>query len=381
MAKSKVLVLGAGFSKAFDNRMPLLKEIADYFYKFQGGELKHWLEEQVKEYKEKFDPVRALHGLPIPELLDLFKEPYQTLLTQPESFELLLTYLSQEQPWKSNFDILRDQALFTSIAEHLGVYLEKCQQRAFQEACIRQTGSGESPLRIPSWLSKLSEYLIQNKIHVITFNYDTVIEWALLCTPLTNGKNPASYVDAEIYGLRLSLLEACEGEPFSKFVPQSFKLIKLHGSINWFYSGFSSGEVYYYPIRQDPAVTCSLDSIKGKERFIIPPILNKAALYDHQIIRSLWRDAKFYLEQADEIVCIGYSMPLTDLTTRLLFQSLSKFSGKTVYVVNIAQNQAEADELIKRYKTVFPQQIVDKRFLLPPERNPVERMVEFLADG
>lgn len=368
MGKSRVLVLGAGFSKAFADAMPLLKDIADYFLNI------------AKPLRQGFERSQG-QGFysPIQELLTLLEEPYQTLLQQPESFELLLTYLSQEQPWKREPDILRDRALFASIAEHLGVYLEKCQEIAFMEACTKQLGSGESSLRIPNWLSKLSEYLIKNKIHVITFNYDMVIEWALLCIPLANGKNPASYVDAEIYGLRLSLLEACEGKPFSKFVPQSFKLIKLHGSINWFYSGSPSGEVYYYPIRQTPTIKPSPDSIRGKQRFIIPPIWDKTAFYGHNTIHSLWRDAKFYLEQADEIFCIGYSMPLTDLTTRMLFQSLTKFPGKTVYIVNLSDSQEKACELKKRYEQAFPKQKIDTRFLLSEKEKPVEKMVEFLT--
>lgn len=367
MEKSRVLVLGAGFSKAFHCDMPLLKDIADYF------------EEKVKDSEQwvenSSDPVSALRGLsdPLFELLRLSREPYQTLLTQPESFELLLTYLNQEQPWKSNSDILQDRALFKSIAEHLGVYIEKRQTIPFLRCCQEQS----------SWLHKLTGYLNEQEMPVITFNYDTLIEWTLLWISNTQSTQHQSdvYIDEGIYGVPLSPLATPQGDPFSKINRKTLQLIKLHGSINWFFHGGSSAEnFYYYPISKTFCYP-GPELVKSKVPLIIPPILDKTPFYNHPIIRSLWRDAKFYLEIANEIFCVGYSMPLTDLTTRLLFQSLSKFPGKTVYIVNLSDNRVEADELKKRYEMAFPKQKIDERFLLPQACRPVERMVEFLTGG
>ena len=57
------------------------------------------------------------------------------------------------------------------------------------------------------------------------------------------------------------------------------------------------------------------------------------------------------LVNADEIYCIGYSLPKTDLTMGLFLSSLS-LKDKTVYIVNNAQAD-QSEKLLERYKEVF----------------------------
>jgi len=379
--KKRALILGSGFSRAVHEDMPTVQALAEYFL-------------QRAQSDDEDDEL----------LRKLFTSPYKEFLDQPENFELLLTYLSQEHPWKSPIEKHVDRALYEAIASEIGRYLAR------RESSI---------MNHPEWLKKLVLYLHNqhhealrtepcSSIPVITFNYDTVIERALL-VDLQNDKKSLHYagrlynhpemrvtaIDQSIYRTHLLYLTVAGSvdakshftlrDLFGKEEEPTFHLLKLHGSINWFYSGqLGPSEIFCTFITDEkPSDTYyhSLRAARGKIPLIIPPILDKTPFYGHPFIRSLWTQAREYLQDADEIFCVGYSMPLTDLTTRQLFQSLSKFPGKTVYIVNLADSRVKAHELKRRYKMAFPKQKIDERFLLPQACRPVERMVEFLTGG
>ena len=56
------------------------------------------------------------------------------------------------------------------------------------------------------------------------------------------------------------------------------------------------------------------------EPLIVPPVLNKSDLVNQPLLRLLWTFAYNVLASAKRVVFIGYSMPLTDLAARWLFE-------------------------------------------------------------
>ncbi|GAG35006.1 unnamed protein product, partial [marine sediment metagenome] len=90
-------------------------------------------------------------------------------------------------------------------------------------------------------------------------------------------------------------------------------------------------------------------------------------------------DARKALEQADEIFCVGYSLPVTDLTMKLFLQSVAR--PKKVIIVNKEDPASKAGrELVKRYREAFPEPIkVDGQSLSGSDA--VERMVEYISSG
>lgn len=159
-----------------------------------------------------------------------------------------------------------------------------------------------------------------------------------------------------------------------------FDLVKLHGSINSFYSGmeeFPGEQIYYrsvdsespykdnlYLSKDNNKKDNNLSRLKQLEQeelkillsdkvpLIIPPVAEKSRFYANQTIRSLWSRAREHLKQAEEIYVVGYSLPDTDLTTRLLLQTACAGQAKTVYIVN--NDIAGKDNLLRRYKDAFP---------------------------
>jgi hypothetical protein len=287
---SNVFLLGAGFSKAIHDAMPSLGELSV----------------EVRKLVDQLPP-------PLPAL--------------GSNVELWLTYLSQPQPWLNERQTLTNKALFLEMTEKIRDVLDNRTDTVLQTPC-------------PAWLTKLVEgYWHKAKPAIITFNYDTLVE--RVC------HRDLKY----IYPLRL--VEASTGMtiPGNLAGAESLKLLKLHGSVNWYYSGTapSYGEtLYYYKIsrwgqaRDDERQ--SKAALKGFAPLIVPPTSEKTTYFQHEMIRHIWAEASRALQAATHIYCIGYSMPVTDLSTRYLLLH-SRPAGKVpLFVVNTA------NDVVPRYK-------------------------------
>jgi hypothetical protein len=103
------------------------------------------------------------------------------------------------------------------------------------------------------------------------------------------------------------------------------RLLKLHGSLNWYSSHSSSTptrQAMFNPARQisitrrrtiDPAMT--LQSTQRQMYtlpVIVPPVSHKSSVL-HNDMGHLWQLAERKLREADELVVFGYSCPLSDV--------------------------------------------------------------------
>jgi hypothetical protein len=157
---------------------------------------------------------------------------------------------------------------------------------------------------------------------LLTFNYDIALDYAL-----THGGIPYDY------GLE---------PPTGKDI---LRVLKLHGSLNWGKCpkcgkisasrlsmdmvlkrakehgrecGFGTRE-FTLPAAQEIAktncVNCSC--LLSEEPVIVPPTWNKTE--GHSQLTNVWRQAAIELGQAENIICMGYSLPESDLFFRYLF--------------------------------------------------------------
>jgi hypothetical protein len=366
----RLFILGSGFSKAVSEKMPVVKQLTKD------------LEEEI----ERNSQLNLLNN-----------QRYQHLR---HDLELLLTYLSQEHPWKTPAEFHEDRALFLRISEWLAQRITECEASAFKEV-------------IPEWPMNLVRWLNKTRTSVITFNYDTMLE--RICFRADNDG-----IHAYTYGISLPAIQDRVSAVESDHVlnPSAFHVIKLHGSINWFYSGgeqFPGEQIFQrYVATESP----DLDSITengqpmlslkiwlkellfDKVTLIIPPLAEKSRFYSNQMIRSLWIKAKEHLAQADEIYCVGYSLPDTDLTTKLLLQTACTGNSKKIFVVNLLcqevndeqgkpdekktkeVGQREKESLIRRYREAFPKAEIDTTFIKTIDEGrdaAVKAMTEFLC--
>lgn len=279
-----MFLLGAGFSNAVHKAMPVLRDLSG----------------QVRLEVEQSEGGSVL----------------QPLLTFGENIELWLTYLGQPQPWLKAQSAHKNKALFLAMTE------------AIEKAIAAQTRVAlqEDP---PAWLGDLVEVWKKKKSKVITFNYDTLVERA------AGGEHL-------VYTIRM--VEISGGSTLTGKPPDgvpSFSLLKLHGSVNWYYSGAEQffGETIYYSSvggwsRSETAERRSTILAQPLTPLIVPPTSEKGTYFMHERIRFLWAEAAEALRSATRVFAIGYSLPTTDLGARFLLLYGGDTSSVPLYVVN-----------------------------------------------
>lgn len=332
---SDVFILGAGFSKAISPEMPLLNELSR--------------------------EVRNRINFPLNSRIE-------------DDVELWLTFLSQRHPWLSEADNLRNQALFIDISQEIAKILAERVDTVTETAC-------------PTWLSDLVSWWHDNSAEVITLNYDDLVEEVAVGLKVREeGKGQEWNLHYRDF-CAVPLLPAAgrSGGALGNSGWPTFRLIKLHGSINWFYSGsqIDYGESIYYTSRGwgekpegDVAKRKWLrrqTEIVDKVPMIIPPVAEKTSYFRHETLRSLWSQAGKALRQAQRVYCLGYSFPKTDITMRFLIDSQLTQPGATFYVVNTDQ---QAKQHFTSVVSSFHE--VDVRFV---GEDPIRRLVEALVNG
>lgn len=242
------------------------------------------------------------------------------------NFETWLSQLAEDQPYLSEAENFHNRARFMDVSRALVDVLRDSELEAFK-----------SPAQ--PWLLDLLSIAHYRRPTIITLNYDTVIEVAIEghALPRTDDSIDPS-ADAPMSG---SLLEIGADDILANFPPRirgslpargisysgsivplarSFRLLKLHGSIDWFWApGDPTGETLrratvtsrFADPRDDPELR--RDEVEGLQPFIVPPTATKSAYYSNLRTRWLWTQAAQALNEAERISLLGYSIPPADL--------------------------------------------------------------------
>ncbi|MDQ6850300.1 MAG: SIR2 family protein [Actinomycetota bacterium] len=294
---SEVYVLGAGFSKAVHHRMPLLADLSVA------------VSEQLTDEMPTLP--RAIGG----------------------DLETALTYLGASQPWQGEVEALRNRALYLRITEVLRDELESRSRDAL--------ASGS-----PVWLRKLVRHWARTQAIVITLNYDCLIERTYKeAVRVTAGQPGDNYVhQGQLYVIPLPALVTLGSGMLGIDRTQAFRLVKLHGSLSWWYSGSSTffGETIY-----DGGIAAKPDATHGKVPFVVPPTAGKNSFLANELVHQQWHYAFTSLGEAPRVTVIGYSLPETDELMRYLLALTSEGSSMTVVDPSPAVHQ--------RYAALLPE--------------------------
>lgn len=308
---NKVFFLGAGFSKAVNNNYPLMSELTQKIFERIGqGSMCQRLDEIPEQVKN--------------------------------DIETLLTYLGTDFPWKNNTKQYENKALYSAILHEISsLFLEL-------ETSTEYTLAYKPPEIIVS----LAKHILQtpNEYNFLTLNYDIFLEH--LFGVVSQWK--VDYNDLYKYpmsSLRTRIIDSSSITVRSPY-PQAPAILKLHGSVNWFWAKNSSSDDIYF---SDGTEKDFSNLVMGLEPYIIPPVLDKNSFYNHITIRSLWQQAEQLLKQADEIYIIGFSFPQTDLSVKYLFQSALHNIKPKIYIINIEEEK----NLHKNYYSVFMNKSLD----------------------
>lgn len=221
--------------------------------------------------------------------------------------------------------------------------------------------------------SRFVKHLVASESVVITFNYDMLLE-RILAEEHTNDWH---MVDG--YGIDIPLTdEAFPTHTASKStteVSQAWRskvlLLKLHGSINWGVPTIALDKGNKIYRRRSGGGDCMLHRkvphpgglplILHFEPVIVPPIVDKSQWLGNQTFRYLWNMANQAIQEAKEIIFIGYSLPPTDFMAEFMFRQ-AKMGQSQRRTILIDPNASKLVE--ERYRLIFGSDVIpiDKTF-------------------
>lgn len=184
-----------------------------------------------------------------------------------------------------------------------------------------------------------------NKVGIITTNWDTVVEILFL-------KNEISFKANDLqYG-----------------IPNPIKLMKLHGSMNWFkcnccgnYQIVKNSEIAQHLLDDNKSESCEKCKSKAIEDQVVlqPEIITPTMLksFTDRLYKNIWSEAANEITNADKVIFVGYSLPLADFEIRYFLRKHIKKDVKIDVVLAECDKPLKKDIWFKpesRYKNLFP---------------------------
>lgn len=228
------------------------------------------------------------------------------------------------------------------------------------------------PARLKRLLIRFATHLVNTCSHVVTFNYDDVLDRCLwdVRRLLTVGDPLIPYWHPDGgYGFFCRPASLTVEERLVFMDQTAMHLLKLHGSINW-------------RVRRGTATIAPLDSIMHFEHWLsqeaepgsgaptpsqadiglhlhpeplwVPPVLLKSAVAEQPVLGLVWHRAFEVLRAAQQVIFVGYSFPITDIAARTLFEeALEDLPPTNITVVSLAEDTAIRERIVATYRQSF----------------------------
>ena len=292
MVDKDVFILGAGFSKAINWQMPTMRELTDAVSNGLAN---------------------SPFSLPIP-----LRDPENRGRELDNNIELWMTYLSEYQPWLDRQFNQYNQGLATALRRSIKNVIEA---RSIASMTSSESILGSPTSSKPEWLDYLIEQWSTRQVSVITLNYDTLVERAARAPSISGINNGNGILPSQVYPPYFSNIRSRAAALVSPTPIDTFAYFKLHGSVNWYYSGREDfyGETLFYSdvspwgSEPDSYERDALSVARDKETLIIPPVAEKTTYFNNETVRRLWQEASNRLYGATRVFVIGYSLPMSDL--------------------------------------------------------------------
>lgn len=331
----KVFVLGAGSSFSLSNSLstggminkttPLDKNFLEVLLEFKDRS--NWVEDSVRHIKQNWMDEDDLSKIGLEE----------AIIKRIGQYEFLYNLHPQKTRNKSS-----NHVYLNHLSHLIAKMLFKCKannrdrHKVFIDHVFPQNKSLTS---------------LQNRI--ITFNYDTIIDNALLMRE--------DITQRHVYFDRLRPNKENDG---LRKVADRFDhplILKLHGSINWnvsteYFNTLIEEPNEINPDQKEPIwinksrVPSIFDSVSP---LIIPPLPNKP-ITQVGIFKYLWTTAYEYLHDANEVIIAGYSCPHTDAIAHAMFSHFSNSNIKRVVIIDPDAT------MLSKYRGLFKSKVSKK---------------------
>lgn len=238
------------------------------------------------------------------------------------TFETWLSRLAEPQPYLTEIENLQNQVNFQRLSQAIHDVLRAAQNEVL--------ASG-----MPEWLRRFVVALHYRRAAVITFNYDLLIEHALTNAGLWDFEMNFSQGEDVLWTEMLGDLPGFPPAParLSGPLKETLSLLKLHGSLNWYWIPTDSIGTTLNFWDLEPADGDLHRYLPGRVPFVVPPASLKSSYFRSPVLRQTWQTAAAALRAADRVALLGYSLPLTDqVAAGLLSDSVR--TGTELMVVN-----------------------------------------------
>ena len=289
----KVIVLGAGFSKAICSSMPLIKDL------FENTEENSLLNSFVNKAKAKLN--------------DYF------------DVENCVSYILSREIFFNDKEDIEFYTLRKQMLKHIYNEMKNCEP---------------DPDKMDI-MGKFLYYCDKENILLVSFNYDLFIE--KICKNLcAEGKFIVKY------GIKLNKDPYQEGTTIDAgdLDVKNIELLKLHGSFNWFsMSKYENADIDDIISLEENVIN---DMFVEDIPFYVPMSNTKHKYFAGNFYKFLWKKMKYYIDNAEQLDFIGYGFPKTD------FDNLMLFSSYKEKVKNIVISKTSTyEETKKRLEKIF----------------------------
>lgn len=322
----RVFILGAGCS--VEDGVPLI----DNFF-----------EELEKNYEPSSD-------------INVFKNNYRLHNANIEEF---LGYLDLHISLNSKFAI--------DTSDPSKGYFDLQKMRDELVALIGYTVEKKTKLKITGRHSeKYGKFFRQLNEHdvVISFNWDVLLDTVFFDYNLMKAEFKGNPID---YGEEFYMIGIDDDE--DSYLPKKvgIKLLKLHGSLNWFYCPscqkrfFTFRPNLYEDYRKGKIIKCPECKKENLKHLIVPPTFLKR--FDKEGFSPLipiWQEAFKALQECDKLIIAGYSFPQDDVHFKHFLRS--SLSTRDIFavqpplpieVINYKKYLNEKSEFENHYKDIF----------------------------
>lgn len=359
MERKEVFILGSGFSRAIHKDMPLLngltslvigriegedsifRNIYERYMKNRNiGNFEEILTYLYQDFPWKSEEEKhLLYSLYIrlaKIVTELIKEKQDTSvekeLLAKEYIKKFLNYLNDTKAnvISLNYDTLLED-LSVKILKPSGYVVRRkkgyLQEIRYSKDIDEKHTSKENKVKIKSNRKRAIVIYFHNydvdeqnfKSAIANFNDDKCEDDLKNAYSTFKDYMKEEYINyLNLYSIPIAYLKSRTAGTFEGTDYETYRLLKLHGSTNWYYSATKEKtfeQIYLFRGSKEERESKDLVPV------IIPPVLDKAGFFEHSTIKSMWNEAKNLLKGAKKVFIIGYSIPQTDLTVKFMLQS------------------------------------------------------------